>query len=117
MTLSRDKTIQWVGNVFLESAGESGVTQSNFLAQWHDVLPENWRKHASIDLLKVCFAILYSIGLTKAQARFSHAGPSKERIVSSADIHKSTSRETPPSANTGGKASRKWHDKFRAGRK
>ena len=64
VTLSGDKTIQWVGNIILESAGEPGITQSDFLAQWHDVLPEDWRKHASMDLLKVWFPILYSIGLT-----------------------------------------------------
>lgn len=62
--LSRDKTVQWVGNICLQRAGEleqantEGVTQSDFLMQWHDLLPEGWRKHASLDLLKV-YSIAY----------------------------------------------------------
>lgn len=57
--LSRDKTVLWVGIVCLQRAGESeqankeGIVQKDFLAQWHDLLPEGWRKHASMDLLKV----------------------------------------------------------------
>lgn len=59
VSLDRDKTVQWVGIVCLQKAGESGqastegIAQSDFLAQWHDLLPEGWRKHASMDLLKV----------------------------------------------------------------
>lgn len=59
VSLDRDKTVQWVGIVCLQKAGESGqastkgITKSGFLAQWHDLLPEGWRKHASMDLLKV----------------------------------------------------------------
>ena len=57
--LSRDKTVLWVGLVCLQRVGESeqankeGIVQKDFLAQWHDLLPEGWRKHASMDLLKV----------------------------------------------------------------
>lgn len=59
VNLSRDETVQWVGMVCLQRAGESeqanaeGIPQSQFLARWHDLLPEGWRKHASMDLLKV----------------------------------------------------------------
>lgn len=59
VSLSRDKTVQWVGINCLQRAGESeqanteGIPQSDFLAQWQDLLPEGWRKHASMDLLKV----------------------------------------------------------------
>lgn len=57
--LSRDKTVQWVGLICLQRAGEfeqdntHGIPQSDFLAQWRDLLPEDWRRHASMDLLKV----------------------------------------------------------------
>ena len=57
VTLCRDKTIHWVGNICLQRAGASGIPQSDFLAQWHDVLPESWRKHASMDLLNVCISV------------------------------------------------------------
>lgn len=58
VTLNRDKTVQWVGMVCLQEIGESEQTnlevpRTNFLAQWHDLLPESWREHASMDLLKV----------------------------------------------------------------
>ena len=56
MKLNRDKTTRWVGNAFLQVAGKSGIPQSDFLAQWRDVLPEDWRKHVSMDLLKVTFS-------------------------------------------------------------
>ena len=57
--LSRDRIVLWVGNVCLQRAGESeqankeGILQEDFLAQWHNLLPEGWRMHASMDLLKV----------------------------------------------------------------
>lgn len=57
--LGRDRTVEWVGGVCLQKAAVSeqanteGISQLNFLTQWHDLLPEGWRKHASLDLLKV----------------------------------------------------------------
>ena len=57
MILNRDKSIRWVGNVFLQDYGTSGIPQTDFLARWHDALPESWRTHASIDLLKVSFSL------------------------------------------------------------
>ena len=58
VSLDRDKTVQWVGIACLQRIGESEqinmeVLQSEFLAQWHNLLPEGWRKHASMDLLNV----------------------------------------------------------------
>ncbi|CAF9917969.1 hypothetical protein IMSHALPRED_003798 [Imshaugia aleurites] len=103
-TLSRDKTVQWVGIVCLERAGGSdteGISQSDFLAQWYDLLPEGWRKHASMDLLK---------------ARYSHSNPSKEDTVFGGDVYDPTSLENLPPANTGRKLG-KWHEKFKSGRK
>lgn len=108
VSLSRDKTVQWVGIVCLQRAGESeqanteGIPQSDFLAQWYDLLPEGWRKHASMDLLK---------------AKYSHLDPSQEKTVFGEDIFDPTSLETSPSANTSGKANRNWHEKFKLGRK
>ena len=53
----------------------------------------------------------------KTQARYSHSDPSKEVIVLSDDIYNPMSSEFLPSASTGGKGNRKWHEKFKAGRK
>ena len=63
ITLSRDRTVEWVGDVCLQRVGESdqakSIPQSDFLAQWQDLLPEGWRKHASMDLLKVNFSVAF----------------------------------------------------------
>lgn len=123
--LSRDKTVLWVGIVCLQRAGESeqankeGIMQKDFLTQWHDLLPEGWRKHAPMDLLKVQkSSITFLLSRPdKMQTRYSYSDPSKETIVISEDIRDPTSLETLPSAVTGGKVNRKWHDKFKMGRK
>ena len=51
------------------------------------------------------------------KARYSYTDPSKENIVIGEDIYDPISLETLPSANTGGKVNRKWHEKFKVGRK
>ena len=56
-------------------------------------------------------------GLTKPQAKYSHSESSKGNIVFGKDIYEPTSLETLPPASTGDKANRKWHEKFKAGRK
>ena len=57
--LSRDETITWVGDICLQRVTESdkakSIPQSEFCVQWRDLLPEGWRKHASMDLLKASF--------------------------------------------------------------
>lgn len=106
VSLDRDKTVQWVGIACLQRIGESEqinmeVLQSEFLAQWHNLLPEGWRKHASMDLLNV---------------KYSHLDPTKEKSIFGEDIYDPTSSETLPS-DAGGKTNRKWHEKFKMGRK
>lgn len=72
ISLSRERTIQWVGNICLQKSGESvqakGVPQSVFLAQWHDLLPEGWRWHASMDLLKAYFLFIFSLSQSNKDA-------------------------------------------------
>ena len=66
------KTIQWVGNICLQRAGESeqarGIPQSEFLKQWRDLLPEGWREHASVDLLKVCLIVTFLLSKSNENA-------------------------------------------------
>ena len=51
------------------------------------------------------------------QTRYSYSDPSKETIIISEDIYDPISLETLPSAVRGGKVNRKWHEKFKMGRK
>ena len=51
------------------------------------------------------------------QAKYCYVDQSKEIIVYRDQINDPTSLEALPSANSGAKANRKWHDKFKAGRK
>ena len=52
------------------------------------------------------------------QAKISTSDPSKEdKTVLGEDIDDPTRLEALPSANTGGKANRKWHEKFKMGRR
>lgn len=106
VNLSKDKTIQWVGVVCLQMAGElnqpRSIPQSEFLAQWHDLLPEGWRKHASMDVLK---------------AKYSHSDLAKDRLVLMDDLNDPTSLNNNPPSAPAGKANRNWHEKFKAGRK
>lgn len=72
VTLSRDKTIEWVGDVCLQRVGEydqtKSIPQSNFLAQWQDLLPEDWRQHASMDLLKANFSVIFLLSRSNEDA-------------------------------------------------
>lgn len=72
ITLSRDKIMEWVGDVCLQRVGESdqakSIPQSDFLAQWQDLLPEDWRKHASMDLLKANFSVTFLLSTSNEDA-------------------------------------------------
>lgn len=72
ITLSRDKIIEWVGDICLQRVGESdqakSIPQSDLLAQWQDLLPEDWRKHASMDLLKAYFSVTFSLSRSNEDA-------------------------------------------------
>ena len=50
------------------------------------------------------------------QAKYSYVDRSKETIVYKDQTDDHTSLEALPAANSGAKANRKWHDKFKAGR-
>ena len=55
--LSREKAVPWVGLVLLQSHHMSTevVVLSDFLQDWQNQLPEDWRNHATLDALKVYY--------------------------------------------------------------
>lgn len=67
-TLNPDICVQWVGAVVLNSTHQpEGITRSDFMQQWQNLLPEAWRKHATLSLLNVglvCALALPSLVLT-----------------------------------------------------
>ncbi|MCJ1451461.1 hypothetical protein MMC28_001798 [Mycoblastus sanguinarius] len=99
---SRFQSVPWVGIVLLESLRSSTdeIFSTDFLHNWQNQLPENWRKHATIDMLRSKCTRSSSGKLV-----FSD-GPGENAEISSS---------TP--ANTSGNASRKWHEKFRNARR
>lgn len=55
--ISRDECVLWIGLVLLElrsQSNEGSVMESSFLREWEQQLPEAWREHAKINVLKVC---------------------------------------------------------------
>lgn len=53
--LDRVKCVAWVGEMLLETQplGDQGVAESDFLSDWKDQLPEEWRKYATLSALRV----------------------------------------------------------------
>lgn len=55
VTPDQQRCVTWVGGVLLEelSSCKGGVTDSKFLHEWQNLLPEGWRKSAAFNALKV----------------------------------------------------------------
>jgi hypothetical protein len=59
--------ISWTGEVYLEATAPhpgSAVSRLSYLEGWKDMLPEELRKDASLDRIKVCGSVIqnpYSI--------------------------------------------------------
>ena len=47
--------MSWIGGILLEaqSISDQGVTESGFLGEWKNQMPEAWRKHVALSALKV----------------------------------------------------------------
>lgn len=58
--LSREKTVYWVGMTFLESQQDlvDGLCIPDMIEGWKNLLPEIWREHATLNVLKVTSLLL-----------------------------------------------------------
>lgn len=98
--LAKDKCVGWVGGLLLEAqpTRSQGVAESEFLGDWKNQLPEEWRKHVDLSVLK---------------CKYYHS--SKGRITLG------TNSGEPSGAtavmNTNGKRPGKWHEKFKSTRR
>lgn len=61
--LNREKTISWVGMTFLESQQDlvNGLHIPDMIEGWKNLLPEIWREHATLDILKVISHLLANL--------------------------------------------------------
>lgn len=56
-TIDRDQCVSWVGGVILEAQEPFNTdfleSESEFIINWRDQLPEIWRENAKLSALKV----------------------------------------------------------------
>lgn len=59
-TICSDKCVSWVGNILLNARPmpHQGISESDFLTDWKDRLPEGWTKHVKLGALKVSYSLL-----------------------------------------------------------
>ncbi|KZF19356.1 sister chromatid cohesion protein-like protein Dcc1 [Xylona heveae TC161] len=107
MQLDRVKFVRWTGAMVLDRERDripGGVSITAFMEAWKDELPESWRAHASLDLLK---------------GAYSQPTPSTIVITDDYDAIEAPA-PSESTNNLSGKASlrsRKWHEKFKNARR
>lgn len=60
--LDKGVCIKWIGETYLEATAPTekrAIGRSEFLTAWKDLLPETWRKEASLSSLPVRLNINY----------------------------------------------------------
>lgn len=60
--LDKGVCIKWIGETYLEATAPTekrAIGRSEFLTSWKDLLPETWRKEASLSSLTVRLNINY----------------------------------------------------------
>lgn len=117
--LNRDKCVSWVGEILLEelSIPDQAVAESDFLNNWKNQLPEEWRKHAALSALKVMHWPLlesYVDLLTMNHLQCKYSRSSNGRIVFDMDFVGGSGSAV---ANANGKQPGKWHEKFKSTRR
>lgn len=62
-TVCSDKCVSWVGDILLNARPMShqGISESDFLTDWKDRLPEGWRKHVTLGALKVSYFHFFNL--------------------------------------------------------
>lgn len=87
-----------------------GISESDFLTDWKDLLPEGWRKHVRLGALKVRY--FYYSGqavLIKSCLQCEYYQPSKGRLAFGVN----TKNGSAAISNPNGKRPAKWHEKFK----
>ena len=100
MAIWSNKFVPWIGEVLLNARSQDGdaVAVEVFMQEWKDCLPEPWMGIASLDVIKGAFVQPSSSTIRYAQD--AQAGDSASKNASA----------TKPT-------NRKWHEKFKQGRK
>ncbi|KAL8828720.1 MAG: hypothetical protein Q9191_002428 [Dirinaria sp. TL-2023a] len=95
------KSVPWLGTVILDSNAISseGILESMFLQEWQNLLPESWREHVSLTLLKG-----------------EYLEPAKGKIMSR-EVTVKAGRSSSEALAPSGKRPGKWHEKFKNDRR
>ena len=108
MQLDGSKCAQQIGRSLLKDYKEKSngtIACDEFKTQWADLLPENWREHAGLELLRGSSKMDNDGRDISFVSQSAGNGATTEGTAAAAD-----------SKSTLG-AKRKWHDKFRASKK
>ncbi|KAF2458878.1 sister chromatid cohesion protein Dcc1 [Lineolata rhizophorae] len=100
--VEKDRCVPWVGKVLLEyrAPKSPGILTAKFLDEWKDYVPEEWRADVALELIKN-----------------KYTTPSSSTIMYQ---FQPMTKEKATAAATGvkpGAGARKWHEKFKKGRK
>lgn len=100
--IDRDRCARLVGLALLEHRAKmTACTTSEFKVAWADLLPEQWRSRAELDLLKERYKLGPDGQIQYVDDLASHGNAASGAV--------------PGDAKAGAK--RKWHEKFRASKK
>jgi sister chromatid cohesion protein DCC1 len=124
LQLQQQVAIKWVGRNLLESSHQT-EDKSAFIESWKDALPEAWRPHATLDMLKASLPTTTTkrdkdtTNISSKQGSYKLSSGGKRIEFASeqgAQAEEATANSAKPAATaTAGK--RKWHEKFAAARK
>ena len=113
--LDEVRAVPWVGSTVLHVHDRETVAVDHFMEEWKDLLPENWRALARIELLAVSLQCPRD-----CSAKFGVKG--EYVTLDSGFIKLKTNHEQNRSQNearpisSSSKVSSKWHDRFRSNR-
>lgn len=65
-TLDQETCVGWIGGVLLESEStpKGSIVELDFLSDWKNQVPEEWRKHVAASVLKVLNPCRFSYWLS-----------------------------------------------------
>ena len=93
------------------------VAESDFLSDWKNQLPEEWRKHTALSALRVMHSFLLQFFfhvLIEGYLQCKYARPSKGTIAFGIGLEDDIG---PVVANGNGKRPGKWHERFKSTRR
>lgn len=109
--LDRSKTVRWTGLTLLQARSEKLISKpvfqvDDFLTEWRDLLPEEWRHDATLVKLP-----------EHSHAVASVDGRDTITLINMGGSDPLSTRQVALETASGTASKRKWHEKFKAQRK